>query len=157
RRPVMMVCDLGRAASLASLPFAHAFGALTMGQLYVVVFANGVMTVFFDVANMSILPSLVPRDQIAEGNAKLEVSRSGAQVAGPGIAGLLVQWIGAVTAVVVDAVSFLGSAVFLSRIRTAEPPVEQHAPGARPRLRTEIRAGLAYVWHHAMLRPIAFC
>ncbi|HEY3832498.1 MAG TPA: MFS transporter [Acidimicrobiia bacterium] len=157
RRPVMMICDLGRAASLASLPIVHAFGALSMWQLYVVVFANGVMTVFFDVANMSILPSLVDRDQIADGNAKLEVSRSGAQVAGPGLAGLLVQWIGSVTAVLVDAVSFVGSAVFLSFIRTAEPPVEKHPPGMRPRLRTEIREGMAYVWHHTMLRPIAFC
>ncbi len=157
RRPVMMLCDLGRALALASLPLAHAFGVLTIGQLYVVVFLNGVMTVFFDVANMSILPSLVARERIADGNAKLEVSRSGAEVAGPGIAGLLVQWIGAVTAVLVDAVSFVGSALFLARIRAVEPPVEPHDPGERPRLRTEIREGLAYVWHHAMLRPIACC
>ncbi len=157
RRPVMMVCDLGRAVALGSLPLAHALGWLTMGQLYVVVFAHGVMTVFFDVANMAILPSLVARDQVPDGNAKLEVSRSGAQVAGPGLGGLLVQWIGAVSAVIVDAVSFVASAVFLSRIRATEPPIEVPADGTRPRLRDEIREGLAYVWHHSLLRPIAFC
>ena len=157
RRPVMMMCDLGRAAALASLPLVHAYGTLTIWQLYVVVFANGVMTVFFDVANMSILPSLVDRDQIPDGNAKLEVSRSGAQVAGPGLAGLLVQWIGSVTAVLVDAISFVGSALFLSRIRTAEPPVDRHEGIEKPRLRTEVREGLAYVWQHPLLRPIALC
>ncbi len=157
RRVVMMVCDIGRAVALASLPVAHAVDHLTMAQLYVVVFANGVMTVFFDVANMAILPSLVERAQIPEGNAKLEVSRSGAQVAGPGFAGLLVQWIGAVTAVVVDAVSFVASAAFLTRIRTAEPPIERHDTDTKPKLRTEVREGLAYVWRHNMLRPIAFC
>src|SRR3954469_23696426 len=76
RRRVMMVCDLGRAVALASLPVAYALDRLTIWQLFVVVFANGVMTVFFDVANMAILPSLVARDQIADGNAKLEISRS---------------------------------------------------------------------------------
>lgn len=75
RRPVMIVCDLGRALSLASLPVADALGLLTIGQLFAVVFANGVMTVFFDVAYMSFVPALVPRDRIADGNAKLEVSR----------------------------------------------------------------------------------
>ncbi len=158
RRPVMVVCDLGRAISLASLPLAHFFGWLTIWQLFAVVFANGVMTVFFDVAYMSILPSLVARDRIPEGNAKLEVSRSSAQVGGPGLGGLLVQWIGAVTAVVADASSFVGSALFLSRIRAKEPEIERPADGQpRTRLRSEIREGLAYVWHHAMLRPIAFC
>jgi MFS family permease len=157
RRPVMMVCDLGRAASLATLPLAHALGWLTIWQLFAVVFANGVMTVFFDVSYMSILPSLVRRDEIADGNSKLEVSRSGATVAGPGMAGVLVQIIGAVSAVLVDAVSFVGSALFLSRIRAAEPPIEEHADGTRPRIRDEVRAGLRYVWHHAMLRPIALC
>ncbi len=157
RRPVMVLCDLGRAVSLATLPIAHALGWLTIWQLFAVVFANGVMTVFFDVSYMSILPSLVDRDQIIDGNAKLEVSRSSAQVGGPGLAGVLVQWIGSVSAVVVDAVSFVCSAAFLARIKASEPPIERHADTSQPRLRDEIRAGLAYVWHHAMLRPIALC
>jgi MFS family permease len=157
KRPVMVVCDLGRAVALGTLPLAHWLGWLSMGQLYAVVFAHGVMTVFFDVANMSILPALVPREQIAEGNAKLEISRSGAQVAGPGLGGLLVQWIGAVTAVVVDAASFVASALFLFRIRAREEPIEAPADGTKPRLRDEVKEGVGYVWHQPMLRPIACC
>jgi MFS family permease len=157
RRPVMMVCDIGRAIVLATLPLAHWLGWLTMAQLYVVVFAHGVMTVFFDVANMAILPSIVPREQIGDGNAKLEVSRSAAQVAGPGLGGFLVQVIGSVTAVVVDAVSFVLSALFLSRVRDREVKIERDASQPRPRIRDDVREGLAFVWHNGLLRPIAFC
>ena len=157
RRPVMMAYDVGRAVVLATLPIASGFGWLTMGQLYAVVFAHGVMTVFFDVANMAILPSIVTREQIADGNAKLEVSRSAAQVAGPGAGGFLVEAIGAVSAVVVDALSFVLSAVFLSRVHDSEPKVERDPSVARQRLRDDVREGLAFVWHHQLLRPIALC
>ncbi len=156
RRPVMMACDVGRAVALATLPLAHWLGGLTMAQLYVVVFVNGIMTVFFDVAAMSILPALVAPDQIADGNAKLETSRSAAQVAGPGLGGLLVQWIGAVTAVLADALSFVASAGFLAFVRAHEPAPEP-PPGPRPRLRHDVKEGVAYVWHHPLLRPIALC
>ena len=84
RRPVMIAGDLGRAAALATIPVAFALGVLTIVQLYVVGFVVGVLTVFFDVAYQSYLPSVVARDQLQEGNAKLEVSRAGAAVIGPG-------------------------------------------------------------------------
>lgn len=157
RRPVMMVCDIGRAVVLATLPLAHWLGWLTMAQLYLVVFVHGVMTVFFDVANMAILPAIVPRDQIADGNAKLEVSRSAAQVAGPGLGGFLVQAIGSVTAVVVDGLSFVLSALFLSRVHAREPKTERGASQPHPRIRDDVREGLGFVWHHPLLRPIALC
>ena len=84
RRPVMIAGDLGRAVALATIPIAFLLGVLTIVQLYVVGFVVGVLTVFFDVAYQSYLPSLVARDQLQEGNAKLEISRAGAQVVGPG-------------------------------------------------------------------------
>src|SRR6266498_3087810 len=68
RRPIMIVADVGRALTLGSVPLVHAFGMLTLGQLYGVAFANGVLTVFFDVAYQSYLPSLVAREQLVEGN-----------------------------------------------------------------------------------------
>ena len=76
-------CRLGRAALLLSVPIAYAFDALTLPQLFVVGFLVGIFTVFFDVAYQSYLPSLVDREQIVEGNSKLEVSRTIAQISGP--------------------------------------------------------------------------
>jgi len=152
RRPLMIVADWGRAAALGSVPVAWAAGGLTLAQLYVVGFVTGCLTVFFDVAYQSYLPSLVAREHLTEGNAKLEVSRAAAQVTGPGLAGLLVAAATAPYAVVADAVSFVGSALFASGIRRAEPPlpvvVEQ------PRMRTEIKDGLRYTLRNPLLRPL---
>ena len=95
RRPILIIADLGRGISLVSIPVAYLLDALTIWQLYAVGFINGVLTVFFDIAYQSYLPSLVDRGQINEGNAKLETSRSAAQIAGPGVAGGLIAVIGA--------------------------------------------------------------
>ena len=88
RRPILIAGDVVRAASLISIPVAYAAGVLSMPQLYVVGFINGIATVFFDVAYQSYLPALVERDQLVEGNSKLEVSRSAAAILGPGRGGL---------------------------------------------------------------------
>jgi MFS family permease len=157
RRPILIVSDLGRAVALATVPITYAFGVLSYVQLLVVVFTTGSLTVFFDVAYMSILPALVERDQIVEGNARLEVSRSSAQLAGPAVGGLLVQAIGAASAVTADAVSFVGSALLIRGIRASEAPVERVDDGASPlrALGREIREGLGYVMGHRVLRMIA--
>ena len=120
RRPILIVGDLGRAALLATIPVAYAFDVLTIWQLYAVGFLFGVLTVFFDVAYQSYLPSLVSRDQLVDGNSKLEISRSGAQLAGPALAGVLVQALTAPVAMLIDAISFVASGAFVLRIRTRE-------------------------------------
>ena len=89
RRPILIAGDLGRAVALGTIPLAYSLGVLHIVQLYVVAFISGICTVFFDVAYQSYLPSLVDRDQLMDGNSKLEISRSGAQLAGPGLAGAL--------------------------------------------------------------------
>ncbi len=155
RRPILIVSDVGRALTLGSIPLAQALHVLTLGQLYVVAFVSGVLTVFFDVAYQSYLPSLVERARLVEGNSKLEISRSGAQLAGPGIAGVLVQAVGAATAIVVDAVSYVVSVVFVSLIKGTEAPGDRTVP--KRRMRTEIKEGLGYVFRHRLLRPIAAC
>ncbi|HEU4572073.1 MAG TPA: MFS transporter [Candidatus Limnocylindrales bacterium] len=157
RRPILIAGDVGRAISLASIPIAYELGGLTIWQLYVVGFVNGLLTVFFDVAYQSYLPSLVEREHLVEGNSKLEVSRSAAQILGPGVAGGLIGAVQAPFAIVVDSLSFLGSALFVSRIRREEPAPEWHAtPEAeRTSMRHEIREGLAYVLGHRYLRMIA--
>jgi MFS family permease len=152
RRPILVLADLGRALALASIPIAAAFDALTLAQLYVVGFLVGVLTVFFDVAYQSYLPSLVERAQLVEGNSKLEVSRSAAQIGGPGLGGVLVSALTAPYAIVADAISFLGSALFVWRIRRREAP---HVAESAPNLWRELREGLRYLFGDARWRAIA--
>ena len=157
RRPILIIGDLGRAVALSSIPIAFAFGLLTIWQLYLVAFLNGCLTVFFDVAYQSYLPSIVERDQLVEGNAKLEITRTTAQRIGPAVAGVLITIVTGPIAVAVDAVSYAFSAVLVFWIRRPEPPIAPHhtATGKRPSMRVEIGDGLRYVTGHRWLRAIA--
>lgn len=153
-RWVLIVNDLVRAAALGSIPLAQLLGVLTIGQLYVVALVTGVSTVFFDVAYQSYLPQLVDRDALVEGNSKLQASESVSQIAGPAIGGLLIQWLSAPYAVLVDALSFLWSASWVAAIRTRAPK-----PARKPdrHLGREILEGLRFVIGNRLLRPIAMC
>ncbi len=158
RRPILIVGDLGRAILLASIPVAFVAGVLTIWQLYLVAFLVGSLTVFFDVAYQSYLPSLVDREDLVDGNAKLEISRSAAALVGPSLGGILVEWLTASVAILVDAVSYLGSALFIFFIRKHEPePVHPDvaAGGERPSMRRDIAQGLRYVGGQRQLRLIA--
>ena len=135
RRPIMIAADLGRAALLAMVPLSYALGALRIELLYAVALLSGTLTVFFGLAYGSYLPSLVPRERLVEGNTKLQASSSVAEIGGPSLGGLLVQALTAPLAVALDALSFLVSALSLSRIRRVEPQPaatgERGASGAR--------------------------
>src|SRR3954467_5859360 len=90
-RLVLIVNDVARALALASIPLAAALDGLTIVQLYAVALVTSVSTVFFDVAYQSYLPELVTREELVEGNAKLQASESVSQIAGPGVGGVLLQ------------------------------------------------------------------
>jgi MFS family permease len=152
RRTVLIVGDLGRAVLLASVPIAYLLDVLTLQQLYVVGFLVGIHTVFFDVAYQSYLPSLVDRATLVEGNSKLQVTASGAQFAGPGVAGLLIRVATAPYALVVDSISFIVSGGFTLAIRKREQPPERLDRG---RLLPELWEGLRYVVRHRFLLPQA--
>ena len=107
RRSVMIAADLGRAALLLIVPLASVLGVLRIELLYAVALSAGALSVLFDVSHLSYLPSLVDRDRLVEGNSKLEVTASIAQVVGPGAGGVLVKLVGAPLAVLVDAVSYV--------------------------------------------------
>ena len=159
RRPILIGGDFARAALLATIPIAYAADMLTLWHLYVVVFLVGFCQVFFDVAYQSYLPSLVDRDQIIDGNSKLEVSRSTAQLSGPGLAGALIEIFTAPYAVLVDALSFVASGLFLLGIRKPEeaPKRETAADGSKPSLWTELKEGLRFVFSNPNLRAQAGC
>jgi MFS family permease len=153
RRPIMIVADWGRAAALGSIPLAYFLDILSLGQLYVVSLIAGTLTMFFDLTYQSYLPTVVARDELGEGNSKLELSRSAAQVAGPGLAGVLVTALTAPYAILLDAISFVASALSLGRIRRREQRPEVPADG-RPGLRAEIAEGLRFTLPHPIQRPI---
>jgi MFS family permease len=152
RRSILIFSDVGRALVLSSVPVAWAFRVLTMPQLYLVALVTGVLTVCFDVAYQSYLPDLVGRQHLVEGNAKLESVRSVSMIAAPTIAGLVIQALSAPFAVLLDAASFIGSALFVRRIRRREDIPERTA---RRHLRKEIVEGLRFVSGNRLLRAIA--
>ena len=156
RRPILVAADIGRFITIGSVPFAYALGALHLEQLYAVGFLSGTFTVFFDVAYGSYLPTLIDRDRLTEGNSKLEISRSGAQLAGPGVAGILVQAFRAPVALLADAVSYMVSVLSLLSIRVPERVPDRPLPESGG-MRRQIGEGLRYVLGHPLLRPLAAC
>lgn len=157
RRPVLIGSNLGRALLIGSIPMLAAAHWLRMPHLYMLAFAVGIFTVFFDVAYLAYLPSLVDRKALLQGNTNLQASASASQVGGPGLGGLLVQLLGAPAALLADAASYLVSVAALSSIRTAEPqpPAATAQAGVWQRLRREIGQGLQLTFTSPLLRPMA--
>jgi MFS family permease len=153
-RNVLIINDVLRAAAMGSVPVAAWADVLTIWQLYVVALVVGVCTVFFDVAYQSYLPEIVDRNELVEGNAKLQASESVSMIAAPALAGGLIQVLTAPYAVLVDAVSFLWSASWITAIQKRVPK-----PDRKPdrHLGREIREGLGFVLGNRLLRAIAMC
>ena len=153
RRRMMIAADLLRAAALATLPIAWWLGGLTVWQLLAVTFAVGALTVCFDLANVNFVLALVHRAQYVEAQGKMMTTRSLSYIAGPSVAGFLVQVLGAPVALLVDACSFLGSAFALRGTRVQEPEVERPDTPARRRL----AEGFHRLFGDALLRGSLFC
>jgi MFS family permease len=152
RRTILIVADIGRFTVLSLIPLAYLLGILQIELLYLLAFLIGTLSIFFDVAYRSYLPSLIDREQLIEGNSKLELSRSAGEIVGPGLAGALVQVFTAPVAILVDAFSFLVSALTLLWIRGSEevPKVELQRKG----MWREIIEGLRFVLGEPMLRAL---
>ena len=159
RRRILISGDLVRAVALGTIPGVWFMRPELLGMpwLYVVAIVGGTATVFFDAAYQAYLPSLVERDQLIEGNQKLELSRSTAQLTGPGIAGALISFLSAPVTIAVDAVSFLVSAAAVWLIRKPEPAPEPKPAGHAGGMLAEIREGLGVVTGSPILRSIAAC
>jgi MFS family permease len=183
RRRILIIGDLGRATMLATIPIAHVLDVLTIWQIFVVAFVNGVFTVFFDIADQSYLPTVLEREELVDGNAKLQASMSTAQVVGQPVGGGLVGLLTAPFALVIDALSFVLSALLIFAIRRREradspdparaveevvavtpagPSVATEKTGALPTdpparrsVRQEVAEGLRFVFGHRYLRNIA--
>ena len=152
RRPLLIWADVMRALLLFSIPAAYLAGVLRIEQLYLVVFLEGCLGALFDAAYPAYVPSLIGVDRVVEGNSKLATSSSLAEIGGPGLAGALVQVIGPPLAVLVDAISFVVSAISLVLIRSREAPRPPRTSGTAIRL--EILEGLRLIRRHAILVPL---
>jgi predicted MFS family arabinose efflux permease len=155
RRPVLIAADLGRALLLLIIPLAATLGQLSIALICLVALLTGTLTVFSGIAYQSLLPALVGQERLVEGNGKLEVGRSLAQILGPGLAGALVQLITAPLTLLFDSATFLFSAICLRTIRAEEKVPEAEAD--RPSYRQAISEGLRFVIHNPLLRGIAGC
>jgi len=157
RRPIMIACDIGRAIALGSIPVAAVLGMLTMTQLYLVAVCTGIFRVFFDVSYQSYLPALIERSDLIEGNSKLQVSESAAQIGGPPLAGFLIQVVGGAQAIAVDAFSFLVSAVAILAIRKPEPEPRPSTAAGVSGFLPEMKEGVEVVFRSPYLWRIAGC
>lgn len=155
KRPVMIGGDLLRAATLVSLPAAHALGTLTYTHLCLAAAVNAVCAIAFTAASQAHLKALVTPARLIDANSRLESTRWLSVSVGPALAGALIAALSAVGALVANTVGFLVGALAVRSIRDPEPaPPPRPAAGEGPSRRSELFAGLGFVWHHPTLRPI---
>jgi MFS family permease len=154
RKRVMMLCDAGRALSLASVPVAYAFGVLTVWQLYANAFIEGTLFVFFNIAEVAALSRVVAKEQLPDASAQNEASFGLAGIIAPTVGTFLYKTVGQMVPFVFDTVSYTISVVSLALIRTPFQG-ERAAPEAQRHLLQEIREGLAWLWNQPLIRYIA--
>jgi predicted MFS family arabinose efflux permease len=152
RRPLMIAADLLRFAALISVPLAASFHLLTIAQLFITVLAVAALSLLFNAADAAYLPSLVEPDRLVKANAARESIDATSEVIGPPVGGVLVQVLTAPAALLIDALSYLVSALFLFRLRheeAAPPQASLHRHVFR-----EIAEGLRALWQQPILRPL---
>ena len=159
RRPLMIASDVGRALLLLSIPACAVLHILSLAQLILVNGCAAALTVLFDVAYRSFLPSLVLESELLDGNRMLSLSSATAEILGPSLTGVLVQLISAPRAIFFDALSFLFSAFSLSAIKCSEerefPTARRIAP-QRCSLVREASDGFRAILAHPVLRVLFF-
>jgi len=159
RKRVMILCDVGRAIAVASIPAAMAFDALTVGQVYAVSLIEGSLFVFFNIAEVAALPRVVPAAQLPEAAAQNEAGFGAANIVGPSFGAFLYQAFGRGVPFLVDALTYAVSVLSLLRIRapftSAAARRGERVPERRD-LRSEVAEGLAWLWANPLIRFMAF-
>jgi MFS family permease len=156
RRPVMVATDLARAGLLGLVPLAWLLDALTFPLLVVVVLLFGTASLVNDAASMSFVPRLVPRHVLQRAHARLDGAGAVAETAGPAIAGVLIRVLGAPLAVLLDALTYLFSAVTVGSLRgVAEPAAARRVRSGTRGLAMEIWDGARWAYGRSGLRRLA--
>lgn len=153
RKPVLIVANAARALLIGLVPLLALLGLLHLSLLALIAFAVGVFTVLFDVTWLAYVPTLITADELVEANGKVATSSSAAEVAGPGLGGLLAQLLSAPIALLADAISYVVATITLVAIRTPEPAPRIQS-GQRAHLLWDVGVGFALVWRNLNLRAI---
>jgi MFS family permease len=157
RRYILIFGDAARAVLLALIPILWALGVLQVWHLLVLEFLVGTCTVLFDVAYQSYLPALIEREDLIDGNSKLQLTASVAMVSGPPMAAGLMAAVGAANAILADCASFVVSTVFMVSMRHRETPPKPEPGQKHPKMWPQVKEGLNWVVRHPWLRSIAMC
>ena len=152
KRPIIIISDVSRGLALLSIPLCAWAGVLSIDVLYAVGFFCGVQNVVGGAAYQVLIAQMAGRERLVEANAKITLGETSSALIGPGIAGTLIQVLTAPFAIVLDAVSFLASALMLRRLHV--PNDVASAPTHRS-MWTEIGEGLTLVWNNGTLRSLA--
>jgi MFS family permease len=151
RRTILIISDIGQFAAIGSVPLMAALGVLSMPALLAAAFIAGSFAVFFQLAYSSYLPAIIPVDALTAANSRLTASSSAAEMGGPGLGGLLAQAFGAPYALILDSLSYLVSALGLSRVRQREPQPERDTLP----LRAQVAEGFTATFRDGYLRAFA--
>jgi predicted MFS family arabinose efflux permease len=151
RLRIMIACDFGRAAMILTLPAAAWLHVLTMAQLYIAAALVGALNVLFEIADHAFLPSLVAREHLLDGNAKLATTESIAEIGGPALAGTLFQLFTAPFAMLGTAFTYLASAAFLLFVPTREAAPQPAHPA---RWHDDIAEGFSAIVAEPLVRPL---
>jgi MFS family permease len=150
RRRLMILTDIARAAVIAVIPLAFVGGWLSLQLLFLVTFLVGTLSVAFDISWLTLFSAVARREQFVQANSLLSGSRSMSFIGGPAIGGILIHLLSAPITLILDALSFVGSAFFLGRIRATEPPIERD-PGS---IRNQLATGLSFIARDTIIRGI---
>lgn len=154
RRPILVSTDLGRAFLLAAIPAAAFLGVLSMPLLWIVAFGCALLTLFFTLASVAILPTIVREEQLVTANSRLHMSEAVVSLAGPGAAGAIVQILTAPKAILIDAFSYIVSALSLGSAGAQETtPARSTGPAT---IWSDVQEGLRELVRTPLLRALAF-
>lgn len=154
RRRILIAADLIRATVLAAMPLLLLRGWLDMNMLYVLAVALGIGDTWFDVAYGSYLPLVIGRERLVEGHSKLQISQSAAEVAGPGVSGLVIQAIGIQIGLLIDAASFVFSALFIHSISSEEPAPDPRGTAKASSVWRDLKDGVVFLFGQSLLRGL---
>ncbi|HEX6663712.1 MAG TPA: MFS transporter [Gaiellaceae bacterium] len=155
RKRVMILLDLLNAAVIMSIPLVATFGHLNVWVIYAVAFIQTTIFIAFQAGEFAAIPSLASTDDLVTANGRIQASYSGAQVAGPLLAGLLVAFMSIQWVMAFDSASFVISAIFLSLIGRSFNVASEGEPKEATTILHDVREGLSYVIGHPVLRNIS--
>ncbi|MDX2821942.1 MFS transporter [Streptomyces ipomoeae] len=150
--PLLILSDIARAGLLMTIPVAWFLDVLSVPLLLTLALLIGFCTVVSDIGSTAYLPSLVGRDQLIEGNSKLELSSSASNIGGNALGGVVLQLVSAPLTLLFNSAAYLLSAAFTFRIRHREPERQVH--DQRPGMLQEVREGVQAVFGHPTIRRI---